>query len=310
MAITTTCPGCSTKYQLADTMRGKKVRCKSCSETFTVRDRPIAPDRDENEEAIQSSPRPAKRVARYEDDEDTGRPLPRRRPRKKDSNATVLTLVIVGGVAAGVLVLGLGGFAIWAMKRARQLQPPPVVVNSNLPPAFNPQNQAGAPPAPENNAPPADQNPPPVAPPFNPPAQNPAPAQGPPAVELSNGKVSGFGTQMEVTVDYRFTSGSPGGKRLYLIIKATKAGGLRQSYYLAELKSIGNKTQGTIGARGMSFGAEHGPFEMWIGESSGGIGLVMTDRELKKISNVVTVATKQFSPPGMRPPIGPRRIRP
>src|SRR5690242_4988010 len=38
MPIPATCPSCNTSYQLADTMRGKRVRCKSCSEVFDVRD--------------------------------------------------------------------------------------------------------------------------------------------------------------------------------------------------------------------------------------------------------------------------------
>jgi hypothetical protein len=148
---------------------------------------------------------------------------------------------------------------------------------------------------------------PPAAPPVNPQVPNLPPAQGPLTVELSNGKVSGLGAQMQVEVDYRFTSGNPAGRRLVLFIKATKLGGRRQNYYLAELRSIGGQTQGTVRASGISFGIEHGPFEMWIGEGSPGVGLLISDRE---ISNVVTVAFKENTMPGMRPPIGPRRVRP
>lgn len=36
MAIKTTCPNCQTSFNLADTMEGKKVRCKSCQQAFTV----------------------------------------------------------------------------------------------------------------------------------------------------------------------------------------------------------------------------------------------------------------------------------
>jgi predicted Zn finger-like uncharacterized protein len=309
MSIATTCPGCSASYQLADTMRGKKVRCKSCSEVFVVRSKTSASDRDEDEERIQTSPRPAKRVAvREEEDEDTERLSPRRRPRKKHSSAA-LPLIIFGGIAAGVLILGLGGLAIWALTRLRQPEPAPVAVNSNPPmPAAQPVQN----PAPQNPAPPQNQvgAPMPPAPPVNPQIPNPAPAQGPLAAELTNGKVSGLGARMQVEVDYRFTSGNPAGKRLVLFIKATKIGGLRQNYYLAELRSIGGQTQGTVRASGLSFGIEHGPFEMWIAEGPPGVGLLLSDRNVKKISNVVTVAFKQNTLPGMRPPIGPRRIRP
>lgn len=307
MSIATTCPGCSASYQLADTMAGKKVRCKSCSEVFTVRGKPVGPDRDEDEDRIQASPRPAKRVVRDDEDEDIDRPQPRRRPRRKDSSTAVLPLIIVGGVALGVLVLALGGIAVWAWSRSRQ--PPPATVAANNPPINAPQ------PA-QNLVPPQNQPgmpPPQGMPPFDPPGQNPMPAQGPLVAQLTNGKVSGLGARMEVMVDYRFTSGNPAGRRLFLLIKATKAGGLRQNYYLAELRSVGGKMQGTITAGGMSFGIEHGPFEMWMGEGPPGAGMLLSDREINKISNVVTVAFKQPGMPGMpgmRPPIGPRRIRP
>jgi predicted Zn finger-like uncharacterized protein len=316
MSITATCPDCNASYQLADSMLGKKVRCKSCSEIFVVRSKVRVPAHDEDEERIQSSPRPARRVVRDEEDEYEERPQPRRRSRKKNSNSALIPLIIGGFVAAAVLLLVVGGIAIWALTRSPQ-RPATPVANSNPPlpvaqppqdPA--PQNQPNMPqPAGGPNFPPNDGNASP--PPMFPPGQNPMPANGPLAAELTNGKVSGFGARMQVEVDYRFTSGNPGGKRLYLLIKATKAVGLRQNYYLAELHSIGNKTQGTIAAAGMSFGIENGPFEMWMGEGSVGPGLLLSDKDLKKISNVVTVATKQFAPPGpggMRPPFGPRGI--
>ena len=298
MSITATCPACNTRYQLADTLAGKRVRCKSCSEAFFVRGK-TAPNRDEDSARIQSSPRPMKQVAWDEEDEDTGRPQPSRRPRKKRRDSSMLPLVIGGCIAAGVLVLVVGGFAVWALGRSRQLHQTPVAV----PP---PQNQPNFPV-------------PPMAPPANQQAQMP-PAQGPLAVELTNGKVSGFGAQMEVEVDYRFTSGNPAGRRIFLMIKATHFSGIRQNYYLAELRNIGGQTQGTVRASGMSFGIEHGPFELWIGEGTPGAMLpLITDRDIKKISNVLTVAVKEHSLPGIpgmpripgtRPPIGPPRMRP
>jgi predicted Zn finger-like uncharacterized protein len=241
MPIPATCPGCNASYQLADTMLGKKVRCKSCSEVFVVRGKTVAAGRHEDEERIQAVPRPPKRVAAYEEDEAPERLPPRRRPRKKRGNGVVLALVIAGFIAAFMLVLGLGGVAVWAFLRLRQPQPTPVAANSNLPAPVAQPAQAPAPP--------------PMVPLLNP------QPQGPLAVELSNGNVSGFGAHMEVTVDYRFTSGNPAGRRLFLFIKATRAIGLRQNYYVAELRSIGGKTQGSIAASGISFGIEHGPFK-------------------------------------------------
>jgi predicted Zn finger-like uncharacterized protein len=323
MSIATTCPSCDASYQLADTMLGKKVRCKSCSEVFVVRSKRSVPDRDEDEERIQSSSRPARRVVRDEDDEDEGRPDPRRRPRKKSGNSSLVPLIIGGCIAGGALILVLGGIGVWLLMRSPQRPATPVAFNPPpLPVAQPPQdpmpqpNQPGMPQPPGfPNFPPnnGNPNPPPMFPPGNQPGQNQMPQQGPLAVELTNGKVSGFGARMQVEVDYRFTSGNPAGKRLFLLIKATKAGGLRQSYYIAELKSIGNKTQGTINAAGMSFGIEHGPFELFMGEGAAGIGMPRSDGDIQKISNVITVATRQMAPPGpggMRPPMGPRGPRP
>jgi predicted Zn finger-like uncharacterized protein len=307
MSIPATCPGCKASYQLADTLRGKKIRCKSCSEVFVVRGKTPTPDRDDFEERIQSSPRVATRVTRDEEDADVARPQLRRRPRKKQSNSAVLPLLIVACVVLGVLVVGVGGVAVWALTRSRQ--PDPASISQTAQAPAPPQNQGEMPP-----------------PPMLPPVQNPMPPNGPIAVQLTNANISGFGARIQVTVDYRFSSGNPDGRRLFLFIKATKAGGLLQNYYLAELRSIGNRTQGKINAAGMTFGLEHGPFEIWMGEGAPGIGLpLMAERDVKKISNVVTVAGKQPGLPGMpgmpgigppagfpgrRPPIGPRGIRP
>ena len=123
--------------------------------------------------------------------------------------------------------------------------------------------------------------------------------------------------QVEVTAHYRFTSGNPAGRRIFLFIKATKAMGLLQSRSVLDMVELhSNKTQDTIHAAGMTMGIENGPFEMWLGEGSAGmIPPLISDRDLTKISNVVTVAAKQQAIPGMpnipgmpgrRPPFGPR----
>ncbi|HZV07705.1 MAG TPA: MJ0042-type zinc finger domain-containing protein [Gemmataceae bacterium] len=303
MSIPATCPGCNASYQLADSMRGKRVRCKSCSEAFIVRDKFPTPDRYEVEGQIQASPRPAARISRDEKDEDLRRPQPRRRPVKSRGNGAALPLLIGACVLLGVLVLVLGGIAAWVFTRSRPPQPAPIAANTNQPA-----------PAPQ----PVQAPPPPVVPPV----QNPMAAGGPLAVQLTNGNISGFGARMQVTVDYRFTSGNPAGRRLYLFIKATKVAGILQNYYVAQLHTIGNQTQGTISAAGMTFGIENGPFEMWMGEGPIGMGMpLVSERELTKISNVITVAVKQPGLPGMpgmpgipgmpgRPPFGPRGTRP
>lgn len=301
MSISATCPGCNKSYQLSDTQSGKKVRCKSCSEIFLVPGQSHASDRDEDEERIQTSTRPAKRAFRDEEDEDLERPPVRRRPLKKRGDSAALPLLIGACIFLGVVVLAVGGVAVWAFVRLRQPPPVPVAANPN-PPAPVPQ-PAQAPP--QNQA-------------GMPPFQQPMPAQGPLAAELTNANISGFGAHVEVTADYRFTSGNPAGRRIFLFIKATKAMGFlqKQTYYVVELHS--NKTQDTIHATGMTIGIENGPFEMWLGEGSAGMMPPMISaRDLTKISNVVTVAAKQNAIPGMpnipgmpgRPPFGPRGMR-
>ena len=93
MSILATCPGCNKSYQLADTQRGKRVRCKSCSEVFVVPGKTVASDRDEDEERIQTSPHPAKRIVRDEEDEDLEQPPLRRRPLKKGGNSATVPLL-------------------------------------------------------------------------------------------------------------------------------------------------------------------------------------------------------------------------
>lgn len=292
MSISATCPGCNTSYQLTDSMSGKRVRCKSCSDVFVVRAKTVAADRDEDEEGIQANARPTKRVVRYEEDDDMERPQPRRRPRAKRGNTAIVPLLIVGGIVAVVLILILGGVAVWALMRSPQTLSAPVAVSSN----------------PQANVP--QPAPPPMVPPINPPGLPQMPAQGPLAAELKNANISGFGARMEVTADYRITSGNPTGRRLVLMIKPTKTIGLLQNFYLVELHNIAGRTEGKIHASGMTFGIENGPFEMWIGEGPPGFLKPMSAREIQRISNVVTVAFRQNTMPGMRPPFGPRGRQP
>src|SRR5207245_170973 len=83
MPIKTTCPNCAAVYNLADTMRGKQVKCKSCQEAFTV-----------------AGVRPANGTARARDDDDYPRrrrpgddyddALPRRRGQQKNSKTGLI----------------------------------------------------------------------------------------------------------------------------------------------------------------------------------------------------------------------------
>src|SRR5207253_362093 len=125
MPVTTTCPSCQTVYNLADSLRGKKVRCKECQEPFVVgaaagrelapfaqagrvtpsrpRTRPLAPagGRFREDEAEAEVPRRSARRWREEDEDE----VPQRRGRPVAKSRLPLVLVLsIGGVllAAGV----------------------------------------------------------------------------------------------------------------------------------------------------------------------------------------------------------------
>lgn len=118
MPIKTTCPHCDKAYTFADTLGGKKVRCKACEEVFRV------PPRDEDEE------RPAvkkRRAARPPDEEDVeevvaadgeedyeDRPSRRRPVRKAKGGVPLWVWLAAGGgglllIVVVVLVLVFAG---------------------------------------------------------------------------------------------------------------------------------------------------------------------------------------------------------
>lgn len=123
MAISMRCPGCQTRFDFADDLEGKRIKCKSCGDIFRVAgpapprnlrddddDRPRACRRDEEDD------RP--RTRRRDDDSDDE--LPRRpryddedddRPRRKKLNPLLL-LIPLG-------VVGLAAVAVVAIVLAR-----------------------------------------------------------------------------------------------------------------------------------------------------------------------------------------------
>jgi predicted Zn finger-like uncharacterized protein len=174
MPLSVTCPHCGTNYNLAAELRGKKVRCKACQETFVVKDRSASvddPDEDESPalvpDRVQNSLPPTRKSnpARvfYEDEE---------RPRRRDKNrpvkqgsSSLLLLLVVGGVAALLFFLICAVGAIWAFAFTRAASAPAqaipveaapngVPLNAN-PPAFDPPAPIIAP-APLVNAPPVN----------------------------------------------------------------------------------------------------------------------------------------------------------
>jgi hypothetical protein len=166
MPVKTACPACLAPYTLADTMRGKKVRCKHCQEVFAVTDGA--------ELAIQPEAAPPPRPAGSARVRGTAAPPPlaspdartgplrrRREPISADaprSNALLWILLASGG---GMLLIAGIVVTIILVARSASDEPGPVVQN--------PMRPGG---------------PGPAIP--NPMGQNPQPAQGQPPLKASS----------------------------------------------------------------------------------------------------------------------------
>lgn len=200
MPIPAVCPHCQTNYNLADTMAGKQVRCKMCSNTFLVggaapavqktepreqdlKDKVMTSlatpppltrtggkDRDETE-----SRTPPRATRRDEDDDEEERAIAERRRRRRQQ-AQGGTSVIVGLILVGCLVLVVGGIVgfIWLMSSGGSDQPQQAnVAQNNNPPPGDPQ--PGQPP---RGQPPGRQPPGFGQPGFPPPGNQKPPVQG------------------------------------------------------------------------------------------------------------------------------------
>jgi hypothetical protein len=313
MTAVLTCPTCEARVRVSESRAGQKARCPRCEAIFLV------PDLNEPAEEAPPPARPAPRPRPdYEDD----RPYrPRRRPRRKSGSefpaALVAVLVLVGGLFAA------GGVGAWVLLRAK--------------PVTTPVQQSAA--APTTVAAPAATTPAPPAagggggaaegafdeagnvaePGANRPVERP---QGPPpgvgvgpagvdpgTVELSNPKLEGFGLQMRITVDYRFTNGAPtlAAGRYVLYIKPSRGFNI----YYVEMNPGELKADGQITASGFASGGDkfHAPFEVYLVLEPPGIG-PRGQRSGKTVSNTLTVDHVDLNPgvgrPGMPGPIGPR----
>ena len=148
MPISMRCPGCQTRFEFADDLDGKRIKCKSCGDIFRVADPDAAQKARAEEDRRRKKDDGDRKTGRYsrpvDDDRRTGRyrkpdpdeddrprsrrrdddsedDLPRRRddeddrPRKKKSNLLLilLPLGLLGLVAVGVI----GFFAIRGKKK-------------------------------------------------------------------------------------------------------------------------------------------------------------------------------------------------
>lgn len=262
MTITVKCPGCSSAYEMDESTSGKKVRCKTCSETFVVKAaasaRDVAEDESSEVESRRSKTRrtdddkrPRKR-RRYEDDDDDD-DYPRRR--KRDSSGVPLPLLIVGGVLLGVFLLFLLGVAGWFLL-SKKPEPERAII-----PVVS--SRASSP--------------------------NPAEPRRSTAVSvvLSNPQHDrAIAGSRFFSVDYRFERGRPAlNMHYFLVIKTPHGGPLEMHLNAVELKEQGTLT-GELSRREARGQSSSGPYEFSL-EMSTNPALHAANRE--RISNAVTL---------------------
>lgn len=116
MPISAECPECGARYNLAESMAGKKITCKKCDAAFAV---PQADADDDDVPAGRS--RRARRAMDDDDrdDRDDDRPARPSRPAKTSGGVSTV-LIILGGVFLVLLLLcgGAIGFFVWGVRQA------------------------------------------------------------------------------------------------------------------------------------------------------------------------------------------------
>src|SRR5262245_51741120 len=167
MAISVTCPGCRTSYPVTEDLLGKTIRCKKCQETFTAAAaKTAAASRDDRIQTRPGARKAAAAAAYVEDDEaeapqGNGRPAARRPAAKPPQKSSGVAKGVLLGAAAGVLILGVGGLAMWALNGDSD-KPADTTANTAVAPntaANLPIGRAAVTPAtaPKTNVPPAGQ---------------------------------------------------------------------------------------------------------------------------------------------------------
>lgn len=294
MPIPSICPTCLQRYQLADNLRGKRVRCRQCSGSFVVGDNSanepvvVATTAIADDEDAPAQPR----RSGGDDNFEKAPALERQRPKRKKDNTALIVMIVGGGVAACAILIA--AVAVWLFmggkKNSANSQPwPPAGVG--MAPAMQPPR------AQTQNQPPA------AAPSAVPPAPAAKTAPGQYGVVLSNAKMSsGFAMQMELTIDYRFDKEKPepGTRGYYLVIKPARGMGM----YEANFNWMRLKNEGTLQVSGINLGST-GPYEVYMEKAAlGGGGPFGSNRQI--ISNIVKVdAGDEFAPP-----FGPPRMPP
>ncbi len=123
MAIRMTCTGCDSALNLADSLRGKKVRCKKCGTSLKVPDENVD-DVDDDDAAVQEEPKlkiKSKKANKAANEEDTGdgeddQPAKKKKKKKKSKKGSS-GMLIAAGVAGLVLLLAGGGVSAFFLFR-------------------------------------------------------------------------------------------------------------------------------------------------------------------------------------------------
>jgi len=116
MPVQAVCPDCEAAYTLADTQRGKKVRCRECETLFVV---PMAAH---------------KGGSRRDDDEDEvedDRPKKKKKKQKEQESSGAALLVV--GIAVGLVVLLGAGLGVAFMMRGGDTKKEPVASTTPSP---------------------------------------------------------------------------------------------------------------------------------------------------------------------------------
>jgi predicted Zn finger-like uncharacterized protein len=125
MSEVVNCPKCERKLRVPEELLGKKVKCPTCSETFTAAaaagggEAPLAPvdepaPRRPRDEDIQEEDRPSRRPPRRDDDRGYADEPPRRRRSSGDYQPHRGTLILVFGIL-GLVVCGIFAPIAWIM---------------------------------------------------------------------------------------------------------------------------------------------------------------------------------------------------
>src|SRR5262245_50308659 len=111
MPLSVSCPGCGAAYTLADSLRGRKVRCKHCQETITVGGLDaLRGDRPPPVEAVLVGPR--KRTAggrRVRRDDD---------PPRREEGIPPWVWIVSGVGLLLLLSIGVRVYLVWRATRA------------------------------------------------------------------------------------------------------------------------------------------------------------------------------------------------